>query len=300
MRDAVQAAFEKQESSSSLSGVPGAASSSADGDNPQGVGITIPNCSRRKKRQVVMKLEEALANTWTVSDAYMQHMPRILRGDPQAIASFAEACSAAAGQCEALATVLETNGSKNGVFEEDIDWEKFGQALVEIRIGGQTNLEEIKQLPAPKGRPGRPFGCQNQKKRNLSTEPTADEDGKRESQKRQRRTRKRKRQDDAVEEPPDHGDGADEDEWNKRNASIPLKRKCEIVEFAKELQKSDRCFHIEKEVVAQFPKEFKSLESKKGGYKSGLLGKWMRPAWVNMEVAEGYIFIYNWVRIVFG
>lgn len=69
------------------------------------------------------------------------------------------------------------------------------------------------------------------------------------------------------------GEEDKENDVNK-SGSIPLIRKCEIVQHAKKLMETQSVKYVEQEIMRLYPKEF--LSASKRGYKSGLLAKWTR------------------------
>ena len=243
-----------------------------------------PQKKRQSKKAALDSLRKGFDLTQNLLDSYTRLLPRILKGDSGAIDSFEKEFQEAIGLCPTTEDVFGMIGFRDGHFTEETDWDNMGTWLIHNRSQIQLSLDELQALATPKKKAGRPFGSKNKKR--AVAEPDAedpeepDEDEAEEPPAKKQRTGKKTKSKNGKKEPEDEEEEKpveQEDEEANRACSIPLIRKCEIVQKAKELMKTKSVTNVEKEVARLFPKEFATSRGKRG-HKTGMLTKWIRTA----------------------
>ena len=172
-----------------------------------------------------------------------------------------------------------------------LDFSTFGARLQKVEAEQLDIQKDLDQAGPVRRRRGRPFGAKGKKKKQRKDpqEECGEPGGPSEKKQRKKQRGKKKKaskgeeQEQAVDvegeadEDPIVTDGEleeEEDEPNK-TVTIPLYAKCLVVEFAKQVIAEGTVHSVEREVMTKFKKYFFSYKS--GQWKSGLLGKWMKP-----------------------
>ena len=283
MQEAVEKEFKARTGSSQELGELGSSAEEA--------GAETKGPPKTPKKALLQNLENGLRMTQSLLDTYTKLLARILKGETAAIDAFEQKFAEVVRECPATEGVFHKVGFEDGKFREDTDWENMSQWLIQERDHIQQSVDELKQVPTPKRRGGRPFGSKNKVKVQVIEEQGEVEDFvEQPPAKKRRKAPKRKAEpvreeeedkeevgEEAGGEPPPGGeqDEAEDEKGNKTN-SIPLMRKCEIVEHAKALLETNQTQNLEKEMAIQYPKELAT--SGKHGFKSGLVGRWIRTA----------------------
>ena len=240
---------------------------------------------------------------WEVLGAFSTFLPAILSGDTEARHECERTISELIKDVEPLKEYLSNAGFCNGQFVEHIDWSKFAPELGKARNIIQRSIDEMKLLPSPKRKRGRPVGSTNKKKDTDETHEEAVEQDEK-PQKKPRNTKKKGPvEEDCPPEEPEDSEPVEEENTKNKCGSIPLKRKCEIVEHALRLREAETVHHLEKEIMSLYKKEFYSPET--GKWKSGLLYKWIRSetyeSWVGGDsgrpIKKRLLQIYIYINI---
>lgn len=231
-------------------------------------------------------LLKGLSQAQCMIDGYTKLLPRILSKQEGALEELEKVFGEAVEANPAFAEFLSPLGFEGGTLSATANWVELSEALVSNRNTLQQSIDELMAAPVAKKRVGRPFGSRKIKKSDPEVDDEADAVAP-PQKKRKKRTKKgtpRIHGEEAEtapsgekeEEPDDIAPDSEqktEDPKSNKNPSLPLKRKCEIVEHAKRLLENESVYSVEKEMVKFFPQE---LGGDENSVKSGLLTKWIR------------------------
>lgn len=279
MEKAVETAFKERR---------GKGSSSTVGDNTSLE--TEDSLQTAEQRGTALSvLLKGLSQAQHMIDGYTKLLPRILSREEGAREELEKVFQEAVDANPAFAEFLSPLGFEGGTLSATANWIELSEALVSNRNYVQKSVDELMAAPIAKKRVGRPFGSRKTKR----NDPEGDDEAKSVApaeKKRKTRTKaktegtegqqagRKPSAEENVKEPdgiaPD-ADGKTEESKSNKNPSIPLKRKCEIVEHAKRLLENESVYSVEKEMVKFFPQELGG-GGDESSVKSGLLTKWIR------------------------
>ena len=245
-------------------------------ENPGDSAERKVKCPKHDKNRAISILAENQRTFWKILEVCTANLSGLIAKEDAALETMTSICLEAAKSSESMAEALSNLRFQGGKFDADMDWISFPSHLTKVGAGLNLSVQELQELSTPKRKPGRPFGSCNQKHPQSDDEEIADE-----PKKKRRRNKGKEDGDGDVETKPKKrtgkrkGDGDDDAEGSNdsekqpnKSKSIPLYRKCQIVEHAQQLIQQGTVHHIEKEIMALYSKEF---SGEGGKLKTGLL-----------------------------
>lgn len=270
-------------------------------------------CPKSEKNKAIATLVENQRAFWKILQVCTENLPGLIAKEDAAIEAMTSICVEAAKSSESMAEALSNLQFHGGKFAANVDWISFPSHFTKIGAGLAASIQELQQLSTPKKKPGRPFGALNQKrpqgddddqefadepkkkKRRQKSKAKEDGDVEQDEDQEQEKTKKRQRKRKPRGDDDDDAEGSDESEKQpNKSRSIPLYRKCQIVEHALQLKAEGTVYRVEKEIMALYSKEFSNADGK---LKTGLLSKWMRRGHVPQNGVKGVPSLKFYLRI---